>query len=113
LKEPNTIALEESADGVIVAGNNESYLGLHAQCPIFFPIFSKFGFFSSDINKSTQYKISRKSTQSGRAYAYEQMDGHDESNMLSPRLRERAQKPVRLFSDSYDILNEELPNASL
>jgi len=41
------------------------------------------------------------------------MDGHDEAYRLSSRLCERARKPVRLFSDSYDILNEELPNAIL
>jgi len=54
---PDTKALEESADDDIVAGNNERYLDFHAQCPIFFPILSKFGFFRQILIKTPNTKF--------------------------------------------------------
>ena len=54
---PGTKALEESADDDIVSGNNERYLDFHAQCPIFFPIFSKFGFFRQILIKTPNKKF--------------------------------------------------------
>jgi muramoyltetrapeptide carboxypeptidase LdcA involved in peptidoglycan recycling len=60
-KEPDIIALEENADDDIVAGNIEGYyLGFHAKRPIFFPDFQQIWIFLTDINKTPQYRISRK-----------------------------------------------------
>jgi hypothetical protein len=54
----------------------------------------------TDINKTPQYRISRKFIWSGRADACGQMDGHNEANRMSSRLCERAQK-VSDYSVTY------------
>jgi hypothetical protein len=113
-KEPDTIAFEESGDGVIVASNNERYLGLRAQYPIFFLRFSaNLNFFQQILIKAPNTKFHGNPS---KVAALIHEDRWTDMPKLICFLRDYAnkvQKPVRLFSGSYDILNEELQNASL
>jgi hypothetical protein len=59
--EPATISIEE---GAFIAVNNKSQLGLSVKPLIFLPDFNQILIRSTCFNKSTQYKMSRKSIQS-------------------------------------------------
>ena len=57
-----TVAQQTSLLQIYVAGNNENFSGLHVKYRIrFFPDFSQIRIFSTEIHKSPQYQISRKS----------------------------------------------------
>ena len=64
---------------LLVAGNCETYLGLHAKCQIFLSYFVHVWSFWIDFHESSQYQISRKSVQ-WVPRRYVQTDRHDEVN---------------------------------
>jgi hypothetical protein len=93
-----------------VAGNDETYLGLHIKCLIFLPDFDEIWSFWADFYKSSQYQISRISVQWGLRWCMQtdrRTDGrtyrHDETNRRFSRLCERAYKSISICLTSESI----------
>jgi hypothetical protein len=56
------IPSQQANDGRF-AGNNEMYVGIHADCPRFLPTFKQIWNFSTDFHKGLEKQSSRKSVQ--------------------------------------------------
>jgi len=46
---------------IYIAGNNETYFGVHPKCPIFLPNFKQIWNFSTDFHEGLENQSSRKS----------------------------------------------------
>jgi hypothetical protein len=99
-QDPQTISVgEDVVRAIYVAGKNKPYLGLQVKCPTFLSDFNQTRIFSTDFNKSRQYKISRKSVQwlpSCSMHADKQTDRHCKANRRLSRLRLTRLKTVTL-----------------
>jgi hypothetical protein len=64
---------------IYVTGNNETYLSLHTNCPIFLSDFNQIWSFSANFHASIQYQIPRKSTCSRTDTADRHVERRDEA----------------------------------